>query len=267
MRLIVILLGTEFDEFVEQFRDHLVHLTNANIDTESKYIWNQLATLPAHRIDTIIDIILQLVCQPMPINSIACVISLMKNVCIGDGSHIIRDATEYFRTQMRKRSLQLLGNILNRLGKQPFTLDCKQSISSLDRQVNRIDIVRFHCVNIRKQRLAHFIGHLFKFGLIGLTEVFDMSNKDPSLNPEFLGNRHDLDQCCCDFELPSNVHDILQSTKYQQVQLIEDHLFWVQIKVSNICGCSCSESPFLGSNARRLMFLENELIFFILVRQ
>lgn len=223
-------LDDSIDEFLQNVRDKLENLSEENIEQQSSDTLSLITTLPDMQIDAIAEIILQLVCQLKAASSNFMLISLVKRICVQSNSHELQNRNDYFRERLRKNSLLLLANASNLIEQQPIIVEDIGSINSLDKQVNRIDVIRFNCANIRHKRIAHFVGHLFKMNVVSLTDVFDINAAHPLLKEEFLAKNHDIENCC-DFELPPNVETILHSDYFQHVKHIEEHLFWVHNKV------------------------------------
>lgn len=202
-------------------RDLLKEVTLQTVDEQSRQILN-LAQNSTHRLGAIVNIMLQLVVELSPKCTSVLFGSLAKCIC----KH---DKTEKFQEHIRKKSAQVLRYLENTkpMKREPLQLNAFDG-NSLDKELVRIETIEFKWDIIRRQRLQHFIAHMFQ------NELFDEDDFCGAQEPDHIsdiGLVLEKSWDCCEIGVPSAAQEILQNMDYQNACQIENHLFWLQIEV------------------------------------
>ncbi|XP_055319721.1 uncharacterized protein LOC129577167 [Sitodiplosis mosellana] len=247
--------GDGHDAFVQSVRDLMVNLNEENVQNHSSSILS-LTEMEEHRLDVVIDLILESVLQPKPTNAANLFVSLVKHICIQAGTCHFRDDTLYFRENLRLKALRLFASGERNFPTQPEPPIIQPnefaSLNSLDKQIYLMQSIDSHCMPVRYQRLAHFIGHLFQINLIGAIDINGLIEASSQHKNDLFGKNH-AQKNCCNFQLPQVVDDICNNDWYQYVSPVENHMFWIRSQV--VLG---STEPHKFGHITRDLVIQNE---------
>lgn len=165
--------------------------------------------------NTFVDIIFQRILEPVQRN--ACLLELVKSICTNQ-------RFPQFRRELFERTISLYVTNMSVAAQRDVKQIDVRGFNSLDKQVHQLQRVIHHGTTVRKQRLRHFIRFWVSFGVLP-EEGMKLFQIDP-----FLLNINDVH--LANEPLPTINQKILSKQNAQHTLHLEDHLFWVQLKVN-----------------------------------
>lgn len=196
---------------------------------EQSTILLDLANGSTFRLETIVNIILQNVVK-ITANCNSRLLSLLaQKIC----NH---DQTKQFQEHVRHKSIHVLRYLLSAASQQREPLQLTQNrgdgaISTLDREVIRIEYIGYHWDVVRRRRFTHFIAKLFAENIISYTDIFDLKQSHPELASDLILKNKFERMDCCDFDMSSVTKDIIHNESYRCAREIDNHLFCLRIQV------------------------------------
>lgn len=235
IQILALVSDDRYEKFIRGVRDILETLSKENVQNNATHLLN-LTALEEFKLDTVIDLILQLVLQPN--SSVGnLLVSLVKHICVQNDTKLLRQDTAYFQYALRKSAIELFVDECRSVPMQrppePISLnEIDMNFNSLDKQAKLVGTIDCHCTTVRFQRLAHFIGHLLRINLISVKDIDDLIKRQLPYESDLRGEKHTQENCC-NFELPQTVDNIFKGEWYQYVSPTANDIFWARSKVNN----------------------------------
>lgn len=164
------------------FRAILDSLNKTNVDKISNEFLATNQKITAEQIDIIIRMVLQKVSNvsliPVNLSAMATFMLTIKQTI----------SSNEFKTKLCNFSIGLFRDAFNHIPSKPMAFIDSNKICALDKQVNLIENANFYMTSYRRNRIAHFIGHLYLVNLIEVTdicsiiELFESTNDSVDVN-------------------------------------------------------------------------------------
>lgn len=190
-----------------------------------------LANGSTYRLETIANILLQNVVK-ITANCNSRLLSLLvKMLCF-------QDQSKQFQEHVRHKSMHVLRYLLNVGASQqrkPLQIggdgDQRNGISTLDREVIRIEYIGYHWDVVRRRRFTHFIAELFAANIVSYTDIFDLKQSHSQLASDLILKNKFEQMDCCDFDMSPVTKEIIHNESYRYAREIDNHLFCLRIQV------------------------------------